>query len=254
MISFHRDRTNSQRSTRVPRRSLERHPCGKSALMPRREVLRAATPQLGGGRGIVRCQTLLPSETGSQTFQDVAGSWSLPARQGGIDLPGMSAVRPVPNCPIIAGAPSFSKWSHDYYIQGGSEMKHRHRFTIGALVAVVLAVALALIASGGQGALAAPGTIYVDAEASGDNDGSSWDDAFTELQSALDVATAEDQIWVADGTYKPATEHGGTGDRYQVLPVDQRGGPLRRIRSVRGRRRPSMTATGRQTRPSSAVT
>jgi len=77
--------------------------------MPRREVLRAATPQLGGGRGIVRCQTLIPSETGSQTFEDVAGCWSQLARQGDTDLPGMSAVRPVPNYPIIAGAPGSSK-------------------------------------------------------------------------------------------------------------------------------------------------
>jgi len=57
----------------------------------------------------VRCQTLIPSETGSQTYPDVAGNWSQPARQGEIDLPGVSAVRPVPNCPIIAGAPGFDK-------------------------------------------------------------------------------------------------------------------------------------------------
>jgi hypothetical protein len=29
----------------------------------------------------------------------------VPVRQGGEDLPGKSAVRPVPNCLIVAGAP-----------------------------------------------------------------------------------------------------------------------------------------------------
>ncbi|MBN2019515.1 MAG: right-handed parallel beta-helix repeat-containing protein [Sedimentisphaerales bacterium] len=47
---------------------------------------------------------------------------------------------------------------------------------------------------------------FVDKDASGGaNDGSSWDDAFTDLQSALAVADGNDnaEIWVAEGTYKP---------------------------------------------------
>ena len=52
---------------------------------------------------------------------------------------------------------------------------------------------------------AAQTTLYVDADAAGANDGSSWSDAFTDLQSALAMATSTDQIWVAAGTYLPAT-------------------------------------------------
>ena len=46
-------------------------------------------------------------------------------------------------------------------------------------------------------------TIFVDADATGASDGSSWTDAFADLQSALEIATSEDQIWVADGIYVP---------------------------------------------------
>ena len=56
-------------------------------------------------------------------------------------------------------------------------------------------------------ASARAGVLRVDASlASGANDGSSWADAFqgsNGLQSALAVAVAGDQIWVAQGTYKP---------------------------------------------------
>jgi hypothetical protein len=44
---------------------------------------------------------------------------------------------------------------------------------------------------------------YVDADAPGANNGLNWCDAWNDLQDALDVATAGDEIWVADGTYKP---------------------------------------------------
>ena len=45
--------------------------------------------------------------------------------------------------------------------------------------------------------------IFVDINASGRNNGNSFADAFTDLQSALAIAGNGDQIFVADGTYMP---------------------------------------------------
>lgn len=50
---------------------------------------------------------------------------------------------------------------------------------------------------------AGPARLYVDADATGANDGSSWTDAFTGLQDALAAAGPGTELWIAEGVYRP---------------------------------------------------
>ena len=70
-------------------------------------------------------------------------------------------------------------------------MKHVYRATLLVLVTCVVVV---------------PGVwaqlvFFVDADATGANDGSTWADAFADLRDALAASTPGDEIWVAEGTY-----------------------------------------------------
>ena len=91
------------------------------------------------------------------------------------------------------------------------------------VVAMLLAALVGVLSLWGGGVRSAmtevrasAGVIYVDARASAaEPDGLSWTTAFTELQAALAVAVSGDQVWVAEGVYKPDFDPGSgayTGD------------------------------------------
>ncbi|MBY7734248.1 hypothetical protein [Francisella philomiragia] len=58
--------------------------------------------------------------------------------------------------------------------------------------------------------------VFVNSLAAGKNTGQSWQDAYTSIQSALEVAKANDQIWVAEGTYYPTKDN--NRDKSFIIP------------------------------------
>lgn len=64
------------------------------------------------------------------------------------------------------------------------------------------------------------GSYYVKATATGTGDGSSWTNAFTDLQHAIDVAQPGDIICVAAGTYLPTFRHDGDSLRHSTFYID----------------------------------
>lgn len=80
------------------------------------------------------------------------------------------------------------------------------------VVSLAVFAALAATASGG--------TIFVDDNAVGAANGTNWTDAYPLLQDALTAAQPGDDIWVAEGVYRPDQGGGQTpGDRFATFSM-----------------------------------
>ena len=88
-------------------------------------------------------------------------------------------------------------------------------------------LAIAAVLCAWLSAAAQAAVIYVDADAvSGADDGTSWTDAYLDLQSALTdpLLTSGDEIWVAEGIYKPTGDADRTVSFALVSNIDVYGG------------------------------
>ena len=85
-------------------------------------------------------------------------------------------------------------------------MSNSTQFSVTMVLAVLLLPGLCF----GQ-------VIMVDADAAGSNDGSTWPNAYRQLQTALAAASGGDEIRVAQGVYKPADVAGDRAATFQLL-------------------------------------
>src|SRR5688572_26597151 len=70
---------------------------------------------------------------------------------------------------------------------------------------------LALVQFGAAGAV-----IYVDDSAPGSNDGTSWENAFRDLQDGLSAAASEDEVRIGQGTYRPGEANGARESTFNL--------------------------------------
>ncbi len=81
-------------------------------------------------------------------------------------------------------------------------------------------VVMSVLLAGMAPAIAAGGVIYVDADASTGGDGQTWATAYKYLQDGLGAAVSGDEVWVAEGIYKPDEGDGITpGNRYATFQL-----------------------------------
>ena len=92
-----------------------------------------------------------------------------------------------------------------------------------------------------------PVVVYVDEDAGGLNNGTSWTDAFTDLQDALGVAGAPEgpveEVWVAEGIYRAASAGGDRTASFQLLSSVGVYGGFAGFETIRDQRAPSVNVT-----------
>uniref|UniRef100_UPI0037C0A5A9 hypothetical protein n=1 Tax=Arenimonas sp. TaxID=1872635 RepID=UPI0037C0A5A9 len=89
------------------------------------------------------------------------------------------------------------------------------KFFFSTLACLRVALFFSLLMGGSSQAFAA--IRYVKPTATGSGDGSSWANASANLQAMINASAANDEVWVAAGTYRPTQDPFGNSS-----PADPR--------------------------------
>lgn len=95
---------------------------------------------------------------------------------------------------------------------------------IGPDFKITIMKAFIVIAILSVGAQISSAQIFVKHDATGTNDGTSWENAFVDLQDALDASTQGEQIWISSGAYKPTGPAPDSSHFYTETAVELYGG------------------------------
>jgi len=108
----------------------------------------------------------------------------------------------------------------------------KSRFLLSPYVSCVILTLLAFLSTDVSAA-----RYYVNHSATtGSNNGSDWANAYTSLQSTINAASSGDELWVAEGTYKPSVYPlgaSGSTDRDWSFYLKRRCIYVRRVRWYR---------------------
>jgi hypothetical protein len=100
----------------------------------------------------------------------------------------------------------FKSFPQSSFLERSMTMSNSRQLSVKTVLAVLLLSGLCF-----------GGVITVDADATGNNDGSSWPNAYRQLQSAIAAASSGDEIRVAQGVYWPAGAAGDRAATFQLL-------------------------------------